>query len=61
MGDKEGARSKCVDDIPQLLQTKDPSLSRLQWSEDVDAHWVQAVPDGGWGDKTSSSMGSTGD
>ena len=50
-----------MENIPQLLQTKEPSLSRLQCTEDVDAHWVQAVPGGGGGDETSSSIGSTGD
>ena len=61
MGDKEGTRSGCVENVPQLLQTNEPSLSRLQLGEDVEAHWVQPVPDGGWRDGTSSSMGSTGD
>ena len=59
-GDKQGTRGGCVADEPQLLQTKEPSLSRLQWTEDVDAHWVQAVPGGGGG-AGSSSIGSTGD
>lgn len=27
----------------------------------MDAHWLQAVPGGGWEDKTSSSIGSAGD
>ena len=29
MEDKEGTRMGGVEDIPQLLQTKEPSLSRL--------------------------------
>ena len=52
---------RCVENLPQLLQTKAPSLSRLHWTEDVAAHWVQAVPGGGGGEVGSSSMGSTGD
>ena len=61
MGDKEGTRSGCVENVPQLLQTKEPSLSRLKLGEDVDAHWAQTAPGGGWGEETSSSMGSIGD